>query len=207
MPRVRVSIASLLGFVAFVAVNLFAFRWAYSRIAASSESMEAYFEGNITAGLLPIGNSAILALCWAARRGPVGVTRARGAVAFALSAISGLVLVLALWTISPSSLLAYFRVVSRPSLWLLKWSGLVRVPADAEKPLVRFVIDPIFMAVVLSGPLMLVSAVVGWIARKSGPVTGPVPEAGAEAIVPRPDGGASALIDAAGALSVEARVG
>lgn len=54
----RISIASMLAFVALGASDLFAFKWAYSRIAASSGSVAAYFEGTIAVGLIPAGNAA-----------------------------------------------------------------------------------------------------------------------------------------------------
>jgi hypothetical protein len=175
MQRFRISIASILACVALSSLDLFAFRWAYSRIAASSNSIAAYFEGMISVGLIPLGNAAIVAIYLAAYRhrtarpGRGEGASARTALAFALCATSGVLLVVTLWAIAPQYLLAYFGVASRPSVWLLRWSGLVRVPADAEKPLVRFVIDPLFMAFVLSGPLMLLAWIAGAIAGKSPP--------------------------------------
>jgi len=77
------------------------------------------------------------------------------ALAFALCAATGKLLVPTLWATCPKYLIAYFGVVNRLSLWLLKWSGLVRIATDVEKPLCRFVIDPSFMALTLSGPLTM----------------------------------------------------
>jgi hypothetical protein len=163
--------------VALSALDSFALEWSYSRIAASlnsdDEAIEAYFQGMISVGLIPVGNAAAVAGYLAARRrwtaqvGRGEGASARAALAFALSAGSGTLLVVTLWATAPKCLLAYLGVVSRPSLWLMRWSGLVRVATDGEKPLLRFVIDPSFMALTLSGPLMLLAWIAGVIAAKS----------------------------------------
>ena len=182
MRRHRISVASILAIVALSALDCFAFKWAYSRIAASlnsdDEAIEAYFEGMISVGLIPVGNAAAVALYLAAHRrraprpGRGEGASARAALAFALCAASGMLLVVALWATAPKCLLAYFGVVSRPTLWLVTWSGLVRVATDVEKPLFRFVIDPLFMAFTLSGPLILLAWIVGVIAGKCGRLSG-----------------------------------
>lgn len=78
-----------------------------------------------------------------------------------------MLLVVTLWVTSPNYLIGYLGVVNRPGLWLLKWSGLVRVATGVEKPLCRFVIDPSLMALTLSGPVILLAWLVGAIAGKS----------------------------------------
>jgi hypothetical protein len=171
----RISVASTMAFVALCASDLFAFKWAHSRIAASSGSVVAYFEGMISVGIIPVGNAAAVAVYLAAHRrrtarlGRGEGASARAAPAFAPCAATGMLLVVTLWATCPKYLIAYFGVVSRPSLWLLRWSGLVRVATDIEKPLCRFAIDPLFMALTPSGPLMLLAWIVGAIAGKSGP--------------------------------------
>ena len=174
MRRYRISVATILAIVALSALDCFAFKWAYSRIAASLNSdIEAYFEGMISVGLIPVGNAAAVALYLAAHRrraarpGRGEGASARAALAFALCAASGMLLVVTLWATAPKCLLAYFGVVSRPTIWLVTWSGLVRVATDVEKPLFRFVIDPLFMAFTLSGPLILLAWIAGVIAGKS----------------------------------------
>jgi hypothetical protein len=184
--RYRISVASILAIVALSALDCFAFKWAYSRIAASlnsdDEAIEAYFEGMISVGLIPVGNAAAVTLYLAAHRrrtarlGRGEGASARAALAFALCAASGMLLVVTLWATAPKCLLAYFGVVSRPVIWLVTWSGLVRVATDVEMPLFRFVIDPLFMALALSGPLMLLAWIVGAIAGRSDPTIRSAPD-------------------------------
>lgn len=182
MQRFRIAVASILAFVALSALDCFTFKWSYSRIAtslnaASSNSIEAYFEGMLSAGLIPAGNAAAVAIYLAvhrrrtARPGRGDGASARAALAFALCAASGMLLVVTLWATAPKCLLAYFGVVSRPCMRLIRWSGLIRVATDVEKPLLRFVIDPLFMALTLSGPPMLLAWIAGSIAGKCGPAT------------------------------------
>ena len=171
MRRPRFSFAALLAAVALSACDAFALKWAYSQLAGSASSPEGYYRGMVCLGLLPLANAALVALYLAASR-PRGAEGGRGerpgvrpALSFALCATAGILAVVSLWSENPKYpkyLAAYFGLVGQPLGWVLERSGLVVDPADYERPLIRFVIDPLFMSPTLSGPPLLLA----WIAAR-----------------------------------------